>query len=426
MLFANLTHLIPILSDKRDLMTIAQLTSSRLAVFSAAPHRMFFFFGAISLLTSMAWWLLELGTLFFGTPAPHTGLLPVRVHGLLMGYGLFTFFIFGFLSTTFPRWMNRPDINQSIYAPAAWLLFAGYVTLLVASTYSKALLILGLSLMLLGWLQGLRGLVDVFLKAENKASHAWATLAGLLCGVLSLLLAIYAVITDSDALLSWLLKNLIWWYLIPVYFSVCHRMVPFFSNNAAPNYQFRRPEWPLPWMLAGTFCHPLFDAIGLAILPELLMLAIAMYLFVLWQPWKCLHNPLLASLHIGFMWLSIGLLLQLIQSIWWTVSDELIIPRAPLHALTIGFLSAMLVAMATRVTQGHSGGQLVMSRLTWGLFFGVQLCAITRLLAEFSAFQTVAPHLIVLSALLWLACFIPWVVQYAPLYLRARRDGRPG
>ncbi len=398
---------------------------SRFAVFSAAPHRMFFFFGAIALLASMLWWLWELAVMIFGTPG-FTSLAPVRSHGLLMGYGLFTFFIFGFLSTTFPRWMNRPEISRRYYSPAALALFGGYLVTLLGASVSITLTGIGLGLMAAGWLQGLRGLLDVFLKTQDKASHAWSTLAGLICGLLSLLVAIFAVFTGHDLLLAWILKNLIWWYLIPVYFSVCHRMIPFFSHNAAKNYQFHRPHWPLPWMMACSFTHPLFEAIGLAMIPEAVMLGTALYLFWLWQPWKCLHNPMLASLHIGFLWLSIGLLLQLGQSLWLAIDGSLLMPRAPLHALAIGFLSAMLVAMATRVTQGHSGGQLVMSQLTWWLFFGIQLCAITRIVAEIPAVGGMASHLLLLSAILWLACFIPWVVQYAPLYLRPRKDGRPG
>ena len=41
---------------------------------------------------------------------------------------------------------------------------------------------------------------------------------------------------------------------------------------------------------------------------------------------------------------------------------------APVHALGIGFFAAMLLAMATRVSLGHSGRPLKADGLVWALF----------------------------------------------------------
>jgi uncharacterized protein involved in response to NO len=83
----------------------------------------------------------------------------------------------------------------------------------------------------------------------------------------------------------------------------------------------------------------------------------------------------------------------------------------------------MLLAMVTRVTQGHSGRLLVMPAVAWVAFWGVQLAALTRVVAElrpdFWAWQALAGGL-------WLAAFLPWALRSAWIYLTPRADGRPG
>jgi len=100
-----------------------------------------------------------------------------------------------------------------------------------------------------------------------------------------------------------------------------------------------------------------------------------------------------------------------------------VIGKAPLHALTIGVFGSLLVAMVTRVSQGHSGRPLVLVPVALFAFVCLQLVALTRVLAElmptpWSGFQA--------AALGWLVAFLPWVLRYAWIYLRPRADGRPG
>ncbi|MBD3743436.1 MAG: NnrS family protein [Stenotrophomonas sp.] len=98
--------------------------------------------------------------------------------------------------------------------------------------------------------------------------------------------------------------------------------------------------------------------------------------------------------------------------------------QAPLHVLGIGFLAGMLVAMASRVSLGHSGRALEADRPTWGLFLTLMLAALTRALAEWAT--SLYTPLLFLSAALWLAAFGLWAWRYAPLYWRPRADGKAG
>ena len=97
--------------------------------------------------------------------------------------------------------------------------------------------------------------------------------------------------------------------------------------------------------------------------------------------------------------------------------------RAPAHALFVGYFGSLLVAMVTRVTQGHSGRLLELGRTAVFAFALVQLAALLRIAAELRAD---APAWQVAAGAAWLVAFLPWVLRSAGIYLRPRVDGKPG
>src|SRR5215469_1875242 len=81
---------------------------------ASAPHRLLFFVGAITVLLTMAWWGAELTSLRFGLAGwPQPPIPPIWAHAMLIQYGMFPMFIFGFLLTVFPRWLNQPALPRS-------------------------------------------------------------------------------------------------------------------------------------------------------------------------------------------------------------------------------------------------------------------------------------------------------------------------
>lgn len=83
------------------------------SVYTAAPHRVLFLPGFIQGVLVMLWWLPDMelrlaggtGLVSAGSPVP-------LLHGWLMVYGLFPFFIFGFLFTAAPNWLSGPAIAR--------------------------------------------------------------------------------------------------------------------------------------------------------------------------------------------------------------------------------------------------------------------------------------------------------------------------
>ena len=132
---------------------------------------------------------------------------------------------------------------------------------------------------------------------------------------------------------------------------------------------------------------------------------------------------LLRVLFVGFAWLPTALLLYSGQSIWYAATGAYVLGRAPAHALFVGFFGSLLVAMVTRVTQGHSGNPLQLGRIAGCTFVLLQLVAVVRVTAELMpdamAWQAIA-------GIGWLLAFMPWVLHSSWIYLTPRSDGKPG
>lgn len=226
---------------------------------------------------------------------------------------------------------------------------------------------------------------------------------------------------------QWALALGVWGCLLPVFTTVAHRMLPFFSSTAIPRYQLRRPFWALWLLLAAYAAHAALTLSGLLQwlwLADMPAAATAVTLTVVWQLRQSFATRILAVLHIGFAWLGIALALYGVQSLA-LFSGRVMLGLAPLHALTIGFFVSMLIGMVSRVTLGHAGRTVAAEAMMWFAFWGIEVAAVLRVAAEFLSYPGPL-NLMWLSALVWLAAFGVWTVRYAPAYWQPRVDGRPG
>lgn len=399
--------------------------------FIAAPHRVMFFGGAVQTIAVMLWWIAELLTRYgtIGTPMAWP-VAPSFAHAYLMIYGLFPFFIFGFLMTVFPRWMNGHEIPVRRYLPAFLLLMLGAIGFYAGLFIGSTVLALAVISTLAGWALALYALLRVLLDTQHPDKRHPKVVFGALtmgwCGLASWLVWLLG---GDAAYLRFATQSGLWLFLLPVFASVAHRMFPFFTSSALPNHPVARPFWPLPVMLAASLAHCLLALLGATawLWPGDAALAIAaLYLNYTWGLHRSLRVPLLAVLHIGFAWLGVGMLLYALQSLLSSMGDGTPVwGLAPLHALTIGCYATLLIGMGTRVTLGHSGLPMKVDMPVMVMFTGIQLAALLRVLADMLPAQS-GYWLYVAAAAVWLGCFIPWVLRYLPVYLRPRADGRAG
>ena len=90
---------------------------------------------------------------------------------------------------------------------------------------------------------------------------------------------------------------------------------------------------------------------------DLPLAALSGYVSWRWGVHRSMKVWILAMLHIGFAWLSISLAVYGAHSLL-LLAGKAGLGLVPLHVLMLGFIGTMLLAMATRVTLGHSGRQL--------------------------------------------------------------------
>jgi uncharacterized protein involved in response to NO len=273
----------------------------------------------------------------------------------------------------------------------------------------------------------LRVLLDT--TSSNK-KHPIAVFIALGAGWCSQAAYLIWLVNGNDAWLRFALQGGLWLFLLPVFASVAHRMLPFFTSSALPQLEVRRPDWPWRMLLTGSALHCVLQLAGLSKWLWLVDAPMAVAVFSLSYAWgfhRSLRNPMLGVLHVAFAWMGIAMLLFGIQS-FKLMMDGGATPvwgLAPLHALTIGCFATMAIGFGTRVTLGHSGLPIQADRPVLLMFAGIQLTALLRVLADMLPLQA-GYWLYVAAAAMWLLSFSPWVLRYLPVYLRPRADGQAG
>lgn len=390
---------------------------------------MLFLAGAAQAVLTIAWWLAYLiGR--YGIAAAPALLPPPWAHAFLMIYGFFPFFILGFLMTAMPNWLNRKPVARRHYAPAALAMAAGMALFYPALSAWKTLLYPALALYLAGWAVGFYAIVKLLPGPGRDKRHPLIATLALGVGWLAALAYALGLISEKASLAALGREVGIWFFLLPIFVTVSHRMIPFFTNRVLPDIPVIRPYWALALLLTGAAGH---GGVSIADLPayrwlfDLPALVAGVYLTATWKIHRSFTARLLAVLHVGFLGLNAAFLLYAVQSFTLFAAGRSILGLAPLHLLTIGYFSAMVIAMASRVSLGHSGRPLVADTLTWTCFLGLTGAAWLRAAADLPGVgPEAATSLIVAAAVLWLASAVAWVLRYAPLYLKPRADGKPG
>ena len=408
-----------------------------------APHRLAFFLGVTLLTLSSTWWLLvQWGRQTWG-PAVPLAMSPTVAHAAVMSLGFFPLFFAGFLFTAGPKWLGvaAPDARRLLWplglqctgwalwlAGAAWLEWLAWAGMLMAS--------LGLIAMYVRFAL----LVRASPAADRLHAQAASAAGGVgVCALVGTQAALWFGQTDL-ALLA--IRTGLWGCVVVTYLVVAHRMLPFFTASALPAIAPWRPKWVL-WFLLGiagmealATWAPLLLAPGawqgaraprawmLALgLAELAAGSVVMWLALAWGLMQSLKVRLLAMLHVGFTWFGVALLLSGASQLLGLRQGVPLLGLGALHALTMGFLGSVLLAMVTRVSCGHSGRALVADNLVWAAFGTLQLATLLRIA---SALEHTTGWLTLTAAAAWLAVMLVWGGRLARWYGQPRVDGQPG
>lgn len=397
----------------------------------AAPHRAPFLAGLSGLLLASAWWGLHLLARQTGWPSSALVLLPAPIwaHAWLMLFAVLPTVFFGFLFTVFPRWMNGPAVTRGEYAFTAALLLLGTVLWLVGTLVGPPWLLSGCAATAAGLALGTATLFRVLLGAPQLVSHAVIVLVALCVQFVALAGFAWGVARQDDFALHFAVRTSLWGGLLPVFFAVCHRMIPFFSQGVLPGYQPWRPLWVLVSVASLAWLRLLLGTAGaLDALPfvDAALFVLTATCALRWTSLRARDNPLLWTLYLGFAWLPVAVLLQAVRDTTFLLTGAWTLGRAPIHALGMGFFGSMLVAMVTRVTLGHSGRPLRMDRATLACLMALQLAALGRVASEITTAPLAVQWLLLGSAALWAGAIAAWVARVGGIYLAPRLDGKPG
>jgi uncharacterized protein involved in response to NO len=137
-----------------------------------------------------------------------------------------------------------------------------------------------------------------------------------------------------------------------------------------------------------------------------------------WGSLRCGREPLLWILHLGTMWLPIGLLLRVACAM-----TPFVPASSSLHALTAGAIGSLTLGMMARVSLGHTGRVLQAPRVMAISFLCLVGAAVLRVAAPFLG-SSAYFGLLVGAAIGWSSAFALYLLNYWTILLSPRADAR--
>lgn len=342
---------------------------------------------------------------------------PLAWHIHEMLFGFVTAAVAGFLLTAIPNWTGRPPVSGTPLGFLAGLWFLGRIVCLI----SQMLPIWFAIAADLAFPAALLAIVAREIVAAKNRRNMPMIMPVAALGIANLLMHLEAAGVAIPAGLGWRLGLAAALALVSV---IGGRIIPSFTRNWLAARQVK--DLPAPHGLADRLALGSLHAglFGWAFLPTaravgaLLLLGAIFNLWRLtrWQGARTVAEPLLLILHIGYGWLCVGA-----AALGVSILTSFVPTSAGIHALTVGAIGTMIVAVMTRVARGHTGRRLTSDLPTNVLYGCVVAAALARIAA---AFATVwALSLLIASACLWIAAFVLFITRYSPMLLQPR-DGR--
>ncbi len=204
------------------------------------------------------------------------------------------------------------------------------------------------------------------------------------------------------------------------------RVTPAFTRNAMKRVEVPEAHWPktsnavnkaaivtslaLPWA-AMSGIDPVFAALALS--------AGSVHLVRLggWRSLWTVGQPILWSLHLSMAFLALGLILWGLAG--FGVGQDL----AAIHVLGIGSVGGMTLAVMSRAALGHTGRALIApAPMVWA--YSVMACAALIRWGGQSALLAVYDFTLMMSAGLWVAAMVLFLIAMYPMVIAPRVDGK--
>lgn len=371
--------------------------------------RPFFLAGALFALLAVALW----AAVLHGAPglAVPGGLLAWHRHEMPFGFGLAI--IAGFLLTAVQNWTGRPGLSgwPLISLFGVWLAarLAWFVPVPLAVLIALQLAFIGLFIA-----QMARQLIA----ARQHNNYPILLVLSLLALCQSLTLAGLAM-GDESVQRQGALAAL--WLIAVMLSLIGGRVIPFFTQRGLGRVEAFAAH---PWLdrlllVCGVLVAALFasghnlQATPWLAAPFILLSGLHGLRLWRWHLRGIWGVPLLWSLHLGYAWLLVASLGMAAWHLGWLAQ-----PSLASHALAVGAMGGLILAMMARVSLGHTGRALQPPKAMAWAFGLLNLGALIRVAA--------GSGWLWLAAVCWGVAFVLFAWYYAPMLCQARVDGHPG
>ena len=381
--------------------------------FLSYAFRPFFLLNALFALAIVILWVMVLQG--YGPTTLPANTMLWHGHEMLVGFAMGT--IAGFILTAVATWTGRPAVNGLPLALLVLAWVAGRFVMIMAGLM-PAWLVAALDMafpMLLCFFAGRE-----IIAAGNRRNYPIVGITALLA-ILNLVyhLGVMQFLPGADRLAVYLLIHTIL-LLITV---IAGRVIPNFTANWLRTRGATR--LPVNSVLVDRLAIFLTLAVGItastapaSYVTGVLAFAAAVLHAIRLSRWCGLatsDEPLLFVLHIAYSWLPIGYALM-----GCVVFDWIFAPTAALHALTMGAIGGMILAMTTRIPLGHTGRPLTASRLTVVAYMMLTLAVLARVLGPLIFADYLAT--VEWSATAWVLTFAIFAWVYWPVLTRASEE----
>lgn len=383
---------------------------SRLSLIFSYAFRPFFLMNAVYAMVAILIWVMALhGAGLAGiTPLWHS-------HEMLVGFAMTA--VAGFSLTAVANWTGRPAVHG---APLVWLVFcwlAGRLAMLLAGWVPAGLVAL-LDMLFPLFLCALLGR-EIF-AAKSKRNYVlvfiFACMA-LFNGIYHL--GINQILPAGDRLAIYLLIHT----MLVLVTIITGRIVPAFTGNWLRMQGQTRLPVNGERINQATLSLTVLVGLAASFAPTHTVTGILAFTAALthgfrlsrWRGFATTSNPLLFVLHAAYTWLPIGYVLLGCAVFGW-----LFTATAALHALTLGAIGSIVLAVTTRVSLGHTGRPLQAARLTVVAYGLLMVAVLIRVLGPLSGQNYLL--MIDLSAAAWVSAFALFVWVYWPILTRQKPD----
>ena len=380
-----------------------------LTLLSYAFRPFFVLNGFFAILVVLAWMMTLHG---LGLPA----MTPLwHAHEMLVGFAMAA--VAGFSLTAVAVWTGRPALRGT---PLAWLMFAWLAGRLAMalSGWIPALLVILLDMLFPALLCVL--LAREIIGGGNRRNYLLIVVTALMAaenGVYHL--GINQVVPNGDRVAIYLLIHT----MLLLVTIITGRIVPSFTGNWLRMQGHK--HLPLSSVTVDLTAILLAVLVGLAasfapthpVTGALAFAAALTHGFRLsrWRGFATTSNPLLFVLHAAYAWLPIGYALMGCSVFGW-----LFTPTTALHALTMGAIGSMVLAVTTRVALGHTGRPLQAARATVAAYWILMIAVVLRVFGPLTGKYYLV--MIDVSAAGWMLAFSIFVWVYWPILTRAKMD----